>query len=88
MTTETITISPDATVAMLLKKIVAKNKRYVISVDGSPVFEVNPVEEEMTPEMHKTYIEAKSDYEKGVNITTIDFDKVTTFADFEKMLNE
>jgi post-segregation antitoxin (ccd killing protein) len=41
MTTETITLSKDATLAMLFKKIANKNKKYVVSIDGTTAFEIN-----------------------------------------------
>jgi hypothetical protein len=92
MTTETITLTQDATLAMLLKGVVKKrDRKYVITIDGNPVFEVNAIADTYddtieTPEDRQAYENAKIDLENGVNRSTLDFNKVQTFADFEKFL--
>ncbi|MDR0607959.1 MAG: hypothetical protein LBG52_06565 [Candidatus Peribacteria bacterium] len=89
MTIETISLSKEATLGMLLQKIAKRDKRYVISVEGSRAFEVSPLEdEEITPAMQKAYKAAKDDYEKGVNMSTLDLGKIKTVQDFHNRLHE
>ncbi|MDR2415483.1 MAG: hypothetical protein LBD75_02480 [Candidatus Peribacteria bacterium] len=75
MTTETITLTKDATLAMLLKKIANKNKKYVVSVDDTMVLNVTlGVVDKDTTRANTWRAENKEAIKHGKSYTKDEFD--------------
>jgi hypothetical protein len=95
MTTETITLTKTSPAFPRFKGMLGRNVKYVVMLDGEPIFEVNPVREVVadedayeveTPADREAYERAMKDYQNGVNFSTLDFNKVKTLEDFTAFL--